>query len=162
MRQHHYHTRTEWTGNLGKGTAAYTAYERNHSIQSKSKPVILSSSDPAFRGDPSRYNPEELFLASLSSCHMLWYLHLCSVAGIIVTAYVDEAEGLMTETADGGGHFETVILRPRVTITDASLVEKATALHHEANRLCFIANSCNFPVKHEPDFVIAGAAEPAS
>lgn len=155
MRQHQYHTRLEWTGNLGKGTASYTAYERSHTLQSGNKMVIPGSSDPAFRGDPARYNPEELLVASLSSCHMLWYLHWCAVAGIVVTAYTDEAEGTMAETADGNGHFEEVLLKPVVTITDAARIKEATELHHKAHQYCFIANSCNFPVKHAPLVVAA-------
>ncbi|RBL91008.1 OsmC family protein [Chitinophaga flava] len=154
MRQHHYHTTVEWTGNEGTGTSAYAAYGRNHMIQAAGKPVIPGSSDPSFRGDKTRYNPEELLVASLSSCHMLWYLHLCAVGGIIVTSYIDHAEGVMTETAEGSGQFKQVILKPVVTITDPALAESARALHEEAHKYCFIARSCNFPVTHEPELRI--------
>lgn len=147
---HHYAMTTRWTGNTGKGTASYQAYERSHVIQADGKPEIPGSSDPAFRGDKTRYNPEEMLVASLSSCHMLWYLHLCSAAGIVVMDYVDNAIGTMVETADGGGYFSEVTLHPQVTITDAALIEKANELHHKANELCFIANSVKFPVHHEP------------
>lgn len=150
MKQHHYSLSTEWTGNNGSGTSSYTTYDRSYVLRSGNKPVINGSSDPAFRGDPAKYNPEELLLASLSSCHMLWYLHLCSEAGIIVTAYVDQASGLMAETADGGGKFEQVMLNPVVTVQSASMVEPAELIHEKANRLCFIANSVNFPVVHHP------------
>lgn len=116
--------------------------------------MIMGSSDPAFRGDKTKYNPEELLVASLSSCHMLSYLHLCAVAGVIVTDYVDNASGIMVETPDGGGHFSEVTLNPIVTLTDQSMVDKANELHEQANRVCFIANSCNFPVYHKPSCLV--------
>lgn len=141
---------TRWTGNTGNGTASYQSYERSHLLQVTGKPDIPGSSDPSFRGDKTRYNPEEMLVASLSSCHMLWYLHLCSAAGIIVVDYVDHATGAMTETPDGGGYFSEVILHPEVTITDASQTTKADELHKKANELCFIANSVRFPVHHQP------------
>ncbi|MCR8556025.1 OsmC family protein [Mucilaginibacter sp. BJC16-A38] len=150
MSEHHYKATITWTGNLGSGTSNYRAYERNHVISVIGKPEIPASSDPSFRGDKTRYNPEELLVSSLSSCHMLWYLHLCSVAGVVVVDYSDEAIGVMVETADGGGYFKDVTLFPKVTVTEASMIEKANALHHEANKMCFVANSVNFPVKHSP------------
>jgi organic hydroperoxide reductase OsmC/OhrA len=140
-----------WTGNKGKGTTSYTAYDRDHILSAKDKPEIPGSSDPSFRGNPQRYNPEELLVASLSSCHMLWYLHLCAVNGVVVADYRDEASGTMKETADGGGFFHEVVLKPVVTVTSEHMVEKAGSLHEEAHRLCFIANSVKFPVKHEPE-----------
>jgi organic hydroperoxide reductase OsmC/OhrA len=143
---HEYSVRVAWTGNLGSGTAGYRSYARTHEIVAPGKPVVLASSDPAFRGDGTRYNPEELLVASLSSCHMLWYLHLCADAGVVVTAYVDAARGTMVETADGGGRFTSVELRPRTTLASDSDRERALALHAEAHRLCFIASSVNFPV----------------
>lgn len=149
--QHHYHLTIKWTGNTGTGTSAYREYERSHSIMADNKADILASSDPNFRGDKTKHNPEELFLASISSCHMLWYLHLCADAGIIVTDYTDSAKGIMTETPDGGGKFTTVTLNPIVTITDISKKELAEQLHHKANKLCFIANSLNFTVQHNPE-----------
>lgn len=151
---HHYTTVLTWTGNKGEGTANYKAYERDHIHSVAGKPDIPGSSDPSFRGNRERYNPEELLVASLSSCHMLWYLHLCSVNNIVVMDYHDQAEGLMAERADGSGYFKEVILRPVVTITDASRMEKARSLHHEANKMCFIANSMNFPVHHQPEFKV--------
>ena len=149
-KQHHYSLTMTWTGNNGTGTSAYRAYERSHTISKEGKPDILGSSDPAFRGDKTKYNPEELFLASLSSCHMLFFLHLCADAGVVVTAYVDEATGEMEETPDGSGRFTSVTLHPAVTVTDASMIEKTSELHHRAHELCFIANSCNFPVYNKP------------
>lgn len=146
---HTYHTQLHWTGNLGSGTSGYRAYSRDHEIQVEGKPMLPGSSDPTFRGDPSRYNPEDLLVSSLSACHMLWFLHLCTDAGIVVTAYSDNATGTMTETADGSGRFSEVILHPQVTVAEAAMVERAQALHAAAYRMCFIANSCNFPVRHE-------------
>jgi organic hydroperoxide reductase OsmC/OhrA len=153
-KQHHYTLSVKWTGNKGEGTANYKAYERSHLIQIDNKVSINGSSDPAFRGDARMHNPEELFVASISTCHMLWYLHLCAEAGIIVTDYTDNATGTMTETTSGGGRFTEVVLHSTVTITQEAMLEKATALHHKANELCYIANSCNFPILHEPVFIV--------
>lgn len=150
MGRHTYSTRTEWTGNLGTGTSGYRAYTRDHEISTAGKSAIPASSDPAFRGDPSRYNPEELLVASLSSCHMLWYLHLCADAGVVVTNYADDATGTMAETEDGGGHFVEVTLRPRVRVAAGADRDLAARLHDRAHHLCFIANSVNFPVTCEP------------
>jgi organic hydroperoxide reductase OsmC/OhrA len=135
-----------WTGDLGTGTSGYRAYKRDHEISAAGKPVIPASSDPDFRGDPSRYNPEELLVASLSTCHMLWYLHLCADAGIVVTGYADEPRGTMAEAEDGGGRFTEVVLRPRVRVATGSDLELAQQLHEEAHHLCYIASSVNFPV----------------
>jgi organic hydroperoxide reductase OsmC/OhrA len=157
MKGHHYKTTITWTGNLGSGTSGYRAYDRNHVISVEGKPDIPGSSDPAFRGDRARYNPEEMLVASVSSCHMLWYLHLCAEAGLIVVDYVDEATGTMEETADGGGRFAEVILYPKVTVTDEAMVNKANELHYKANKLCFIANSCNFPILHKPSTEVKNA-----
>lgn len=149
-KQHHYSTTVSWTGNKGSGTSAYTAYERAHNIQANNKAVIAASSDVSFRGDKTKYNPEELLVASLSSCHMLWYLHLCAVNNVVVVAYNDNASGTMEETANGGGRFIEVVLHPEVVVTDAAMLSKANELHEQAHQLCYIANSCNFPVKHQP------------
>lgn len=155
MKHHHYKTTIEWTGNKGSGTSNYRDYERSHTISAENKPVIEGSSDPAFRGDKTKYNPEEMLLSSLSSCHMLWYLHFCSEAGIIVTDYIDHATGSMEETAIGrSGHFTEVVLNPTVTITDETQIEKAEELHTKANEYCFIANSVNFPIKHNTKILI--------
>ena len=143
-----YNLSLSWTGNRGKGTINYQSYERDYSISIEGKAQINGSSDPAFRGDASKYNPEELFLASLASCHMLWFLHLCAQNGIIVTAYVDQPSGTLIMNDDGGGKFKEVILNPEVTVTDNTKLESLNALHVRANGLCFIANSVNFQVKH--------------
>lgn len=147
---HHYQTQLDWTGNTGKGTANYRAYERSYTIAVEGKPLLEGSSDPSFRGDKQKYNPEELLVAALSSCHLLWYLHLCAVAGIIVTDYQDIASGIMEETPNGSGRFTEVVLAPVVTIKDPARTAEALALHHKANQMCFIANSMNFPVRHKP------------
>jgi len=157
-KQHHYSLTVQWTGNKGQGTSTYRAYDRNHTIEADNKPVILGSSDPSFRGDKTKYNPEELLVASLSTCHMLSYLHLCAVAGVVVIAYTDNAKGIMEETPDGGGHFSEVTLYPAVVVTNASMIDKANELHHQANKLCFIANSCNFPVHHQPTCTVLSNA----
>ncbi|MBA3323082.1 MAG: OsmC family protein [Pyrinomonadaceae bacterium] len=149
-KEHTYKTALIWTGNTGEGTKDYKSYHRDHTISVDHKSDILGSSDPAFRGDTTRHNPEDLLVSSLSACHLLSYLHLCAVNGITVVEYSDNAEGIMQETADGGGHFTEVMLRPAVVITDAAQIDKANELHGEAHRLCFIANSCNFPVRHSP------------
>ena len=157
-KEHSYPVRVEWTGNLGQGTGGYRAYERTHEISVAGKPIIPASSDPAFRGDPARYNPEELLVASLSACHMLWYLHLCADARIIVTRYGDSAAGTMVETPDGGGHFTEVVLRPAVVIRSGGDIAQAEKLHEGAHQLCFIANSVNFPVRCEPSIQVEDAA----
>lgn len=147
---HQYNATITWTGNQGKGTIDYRSYERSHTIAVQGKMPILGSSDPAFRGEADKYNPEELLVASLSSCHMLWYLHLCAEANVIVLDYVDYAAGTMIETAQGGGYFTEVTLNPVVTVADEDMIARANALHVKAHACCFIANSVNFPVKHCP------------
>lgn len=154
QRRHAYQTTIEWTGNKGAGTNHYKSYDRSYRIIENNKPEILGSSDPAFLGDSHKYNPEGLLVASLSSCHMLWYLHLCAEAGVIVTAYKDHATGVMVEAANGGGRFVEVTLRPSVTVLEPEMVEKAITLHKEANTHCFIANSVNFPVRHHPEVLV--------
>lgn len=152
---HRYATRTEWTGNLGQGTTNYRAYARDHVITAAGRPDLPGSSDPAFRGDGSRWNPEDLLLASLSSCHMLWYLHLCAQAKIAVLAYCDDAIATMVEDDGGGGRFTGAVLHPVATIAVGGDAALASALHEEAHRLCFIANSVNFPVRIEPRVIFA-------
>ncbi len=147
---HHYQARITWTGNQGTGTSNYRDYQRSHTIEILNKPTIFGSSDPSFRGDSTKHNPEELLLASLSACHLLWYLHLCADAGVIVLDYSDQATGMMVVQRDGRGHFSEVTLNPIVTVSELSMVTKAFELHHEAGEFCFIANSVNFPVHHQP------------
>src|SRR5262249_7064633 len=149
---HRYTAAIAWTGNLGTGTSSYRAYDRRYEVHCPGKPVIAGSSDPAFLGDPAAYNPEALLVASLSSCHMLWYLHLCADAGVVVTAYQDAAEGTMLEEADGSGRFTEVTLRPRATLQAGSDPALARSLHQAAHEKCFVANSVNFPIRVEPEF----------
>jgi organic hydroperoxide reductase OsmC/OhrA len=154
-REHRYDVRVTWTGNTGTGTSAYRDYARDHDVSAGDKPVIIGSADQAFRGDPKRWNPEELLVTSLAQCHMLSYLSLCAMAGVVVTDYVDDAAGTMAEDARDGGQFTEVTLRPRVTVRHEDMVDKARELHAEAHRLCYIARSVNFPVRHEPEILLA-------
>jgi organic hydroperoxide reductase OsmC/OhrA len=157
-RDHHYKVRTVWTGNRGTGTSGYRDYDRAHVVKIDGKPDILGSSDANFLGDGTRHNPEDLLVASLSTCHMLWYLHMAADAGLVVIAYEDEAEGHMQLRADGGGAFVRATLRPRVTIAGGFDAELAVGLHHEAHAKCFVANSVNFPVEVEPQIVRGGSS----
>ena len=152
-KQHQYPVQVVWTGNRGSGTQTYQGYGREHEIHIAGKPVIAGSSDAAYRGDGSKHNPEDMLVAALSSCHMLWYLHLAAVAGVVVTAYVDEAVGTLVDRGSDG-RFTEVVLRPRVTISNDSDPQAATRAHDDAHHACFIANSVNFPVRCEPRIVI--------
>jgi organic hydroperoxide reductase OsmC/OhrA len=147
LKQHTYKTSLAWTGNDGEGTKTYRSYRRDHTIEVAGKPPILGSSDPAFRGDPARYSPEDLLVCALSACHMLWYLHLCSTHHITVVDYHDEASGVMEERPDGSGVFTSVRLAPKVTVVAGDDHATAMALHEDAHRMCFIANSVTFPVE---------------
>ena len=150
-RTHGFRITSRWTGNLGSGTSAYTAYSRAHECTGEGKSApIPGSSDPAFCGDPARYSPEELLVAAVSNCHMLWVLHLCADAGIVVTEYADEAWGEMVEHADGSGEMTRVVLRPRMRITDSGRASEVPAMHDRAYALCCMARSVRFPVRHEP------------
>jgi organic hydroperoxide reductase OsmC/OhrA len=175
--EHRYALTVRWTGNLGEGTASYRGYSRDHEVEIPGLPALRGSADPRFHGDRTRYNPEQLLLAALSQCHMLSFLHVAVKHGVVVSAYEDHAEGLMRTNRDGSGQFESVTLKPRVTVAapgsaapgsgqgsgaqgsaqesgqlpDAGLFEE---LHAEANKLCFIARSVNFPVLHEPILLV--------
>lgn len=151
---HRYEVDVTWIGNRGSGTAGYRAYGRDFECRTGAKPVLAGSADPHFLGDADRWNPEDLLVASLSACHQLWYLHLCADAGVVVRAYRDRAEGIMTESSGGEGEFTSVTLRPRVTLAADADVERARALHAKASASCFIARSVAFPVHHEPEVVV--------
>ena len=153
-KEHFYKAKINWTGNLGTGTNQYTAYSRNHEVsgEGKKQPITASAAD-IYRGDPSRYNPEELLLAAIAGCHMLWYLHLCADAGVVIVDYEDETSGTLTETDDGNGKFSEVTIYPKVTITKDSGEKTAKELHDKAHEFCFIANSMNFPVHVKPTIV---------
>lgn len=157
MNEHRYQLTVRWTGNKGDGTSSYRGYGRDHDVEIPGLPVLKGSADPTFHGDRSRYNPEQLLLAALAQCHMLSFLHVAVKHGVVVTAYEDAAEGFMRLNRDGSGQFETVILKPKVTVADPQQLEQLGELHHEANKVCFIARSVNFPVLHEP----TGSAEGA-
>lgn len=165
-RSHSYRVSVTWTGNRGSGTSGYRAYGRDHEVTATEPDhthaaglalpePIAGSSDAAFRGDPGRWNPEQLLTAALAQCHMLAYLHLCAVAGIVVTAYSDHAVATMTEDGSGGGRFTEAVLRPHVTVSSPEEIEKATGLHRDAHEKCFIASSVSFPLRHEPVVVSA-------
>jgi organic hydroperoxide reductase OsmC/OhrA len=149
-KEHHYQATIHWTGNKGAGTQDYKSYERSHVISIPGKQDIAGSSDPAFRGDKTKHNPEDLMVSALSGCHMLWYLHFCAVNGVVVTSYVDNATGTMEENEDGSGQFTQVTLHPEVTVKDKSMIAKANELHENAHHACFIARSVNFDVRLEP------------
>lgn len=151
---HHYTTQIIWTGNKGTGTSGYTEYERSHLILAENKVTIEASSDAPFRGDTSKYNPEDLFLSSIASCHMLWYLHLCADNGIIVKSYVDNPKGTLETFANGSGKFSTITLYPVVEVAESSMIETAEQLHHNAHEMCFMANSVNFEIFVEPQINI--------
>ena len=152
---HTYTAHVAWTGNRGVGTTNRRTYSRDTETSSGAKPLLAGSSDPGFRGDATRWNPEDLLLVSLSQCHLLWYLDLAARAGVVVVAYVDNPVATMTEQADGAGRFTAVTLRPTVTITDPAARDTAFALHAGANSMCFIAGSVNFPVEHEASIIVS-------
>jgi organic hydroperoxide reductase OsmC/OhrA len=153
MNKHQYSANIVWTGNTGTGTSDYASYSRDHVISIDHKQDLQGSSDSIFRGDVTKHNPEDMLLSSLSVCHMLWYLHLCADAGVIVTAYTDKVEGIL-EYGKNGGKFTEVTLHPVVSVESEEMIPLAMSLHSEAHACCFIANSVNFPVKHEPNIAI--------
>ncbi|MBX3088224.1 MAG: OsmC family protein [Cryobacterium sp.] len=154
-KEHHYRVFVEWQGNRGTGTSGYRDYGRVHLVRAGGKlHEIAGSSDRTFHGNAERWNPEELLLAALSQCHMLSYLHVATNRGVVVTAYSDSPEGVMEQTVDGGGHFTLAVLKPTVTVSSSEMIEEALSAHREASQKCFIANSVNFEVRHEPDIVV--------
>jgi organic hydroperoxide reductase OsmC/OhrA len=151
--EHTYRLRLDWEGDPEVGTSDYQVYDRAYRISMAGKPALSGSADPAFRGNPARHNPEDLLLAALSACHMLSYLALCARRGVTVLEYSDEAEAVLTLTADGGGHFASATLHPRVRVAAPEQAPLARELHALAHETCFIASSCNFPVRHESTVV---------
>lgn len=154
--EHHYALTATWTGNRGTGTSGYRDYARDVTVSIDGKPDLLASADRPFRGDPARWNPEDMLLAALSECHLLSYLHACVTAGVQVTSYRDQATGIMREDGRGGGAFAEVVLHPQVTVAEESMVEAARSAHDQAHGWCFIANSVNFPVRHEATIAVQG------
>lgn len=152
---HHYKATATWQGNRGTGTSGIRAYDRSHCVSIDGKPELHLTTDNPAVGDKSKLNPEDLLLSAIASCHMLSYLYVCALAGVVVTAYTDHATGTMTEHEAGGGHFEEVTLNPEVTVADASMAARARKLHHEAHRICFIASSVNFEVRNNPVIKVA-------
>ena len=147
---HHYHITTIWEGNKGSGTSSVRAYDRSHSVKNAGKPDLHLTTDNAAVGDNSKLNPEDLLVSAVSSCHMLSYLYVCALEGIVITSYTDEAEGTMIEHETGGGSFKEIILRPKCTVQEATMIPRAIELHHKAHEICYIANSVNFEVRCEP------------
>jgi organic hydroperoxide reductase OsmC/OhrA len=154
--EHRYSAELSWTGNNGDGTAHYERYGRGYSVRMPGKPDLAGSADAAFRGDATHHSPEDLLLAAIAGCHMLSYLALCARSRICVLAYGDRAEAVMETTPDGGGRFTSATLHPRVVIQDATQRERAQALHDKAHAQCFIASSCNFPIRHEAIVEVEG------
>lgn len=156
-RQRSYQLTVEWTGNTGQGTADCHAYQRTHIIRAEGKEELVCSSDSPFHGDPNRNNPEDLLLGSLSSCHMLWFLHFCAKEGVIVLEYSDKAEGKLIQTTRGAGYFTEVSLHPNVIVKNPAMITKAMELHKKAGEFCFIANSMRFPVYFRPSIIAANS-----
>jgi organic hydroperoxide reductase OsmC/OhrA len=150
MNLHSYSARIRWTGNLGSGTSGYRSYSRDHEIEVEGPGSLAGTADPTFHGSRDRWNPEQLLLTAVAQCHMLSYLHVAVKAGVVVTGYRDSATGTLRLNRDGSGEFTGILLRPHVELEDAGQGALADSLHAEANRLCFIARSVNFPIHHEP------------
>lgn len=153
--EHRYLARLVWEGNRGEGTWAYDGYDRQYRILIAQKPDITGSADPHFRGDAARHNPEDLFLASVSACHMLTYLALCARQGVRVLAYDDSAVATLRLDTSGGGCFDEIELRPTVTVASARDIEPAERLHRDAHQQCFIATSCRVPIRHRVSVRVA-------
>ncbi len=159
--EHRYALTTEWTGNRGSGTSGYRDYDRAVTVEVAGKPALLASADKAFRGDATRWNPEDMLLAALSECHLLSYLHACVRENVIVVSYRDSATGVLREDGSGGGAFTEVLLRPEVVVAEEAMIPAAQRAHAQAHEWCFIANSVNFPVRHEAAISAVRAGEPA-
>jgi len=154
-KQHPYTARVEWTGNRGDGTRLYRGYDRTWNIATPGKPAIHCSNDPLLGGDPTLPNPEDLLLASLSACHMLWYLHLASAAGIIVESYRDDPVGLGETSPNGAGRFVGATLKPQIVVRAGADLKEADAIHHRIHEYCFIARSVNFPIDYQATYAVA-------
>ncbi|MBU2927368.1 OsmC family protein [Winogradskyella psychrotolerans] len=154
--KHTFKSQVNWTINEGGSTTNPRTFSRNHNVTIANKVADLQvSAAKPFRGDDSLFNPEDLLLSALTSCHMMSYLYVCAQHHIEVLSYTDASEGDLEVKANGSGSFTTVRLQPRVTIKDESQKDLALRLHTKANELCFIANSCNFLISHKPTIVVA-------
>ncbi len=149
-KEHNYKLTTVWTGNTGSGTKNVRSYDRSHTVAIQGKPELFLTTDNPAVGDKSKLNPEDLLVTAISSCHMLSYLYVCAMEGIVITSYTDHATGIMIEQANGSGSFKEVTLNPIFCVADESMIEKAIELHHKAHEICYIANSVNFDVKCNP------------
>jgi len=154
MASHDFTARIAWTGNRGAGTQSYRGYDRTWDLVTPDGVAVACSNDPRLGGDPALPNPEDLLLASLGACHMLWFLHLASVAGIVVTDYADDPLGVGESAADGTGRFIKAVLRPRITLAAGSDVAAADALHARVGAHCFIARSVAFPVEYAATYLV--------
>ena len=152
---HDYAALISWTGDRGQGTRTYRGYDRTWRIATAGKLPIDCSNDPLLGGDPSKPNPEDLVLASLSACHMLWYLHFASEAGIVVRGYQDAPIGVGETGPRGEGRFVRATLRPTITVEPGADLAKADSLHHKVHDYCFIARSVNFPIEYQATYVEA-------
>jgi organic hydroperoxide reductase OsmC/OhrA len=146
---HDFTAQIVWTGDRGEGTKHYRGYDRTWRIATPGKAPIECSNDPMLGGDPSKPNPEDLLIASLSACHMLWYLHLASNAGIVVKGYEDTPLGVGETGSRGEGRFVRAVLRPRIRVVRGADLVRADSIHHDVHNFCFIARSVNFPVSYE-------------
>ncbi len=156
MAKHDYTARVVWTGNRGDGTASYKGYDRTWNVETPGKPVIHCSNDPLMGGDPTLHNPEDMLIAALSACHMLWYLHLASNAGITVLAYRDDPLAVGETDTTGASRFLRATLRPEITVPVGTDLAVADTVHHEIGKVCFIARSVNFPVDYAPSYFFNG------
>lgn len=152
MMSHEYVAEIMWTGNRGQGTKTYKGYDRTWTVATPGKPLIACSNDPLLGGDPALHNPEDLLLASLAACHMLWYLHLAGAAGVQVTAYSDRPVGFGQSAPDGSGEFVRAVLHPSIRIAGGASIETADAIHGKIHQVCFIARSVRFPVVVEATY----------
>ena len=148
-KEHAYAAKVTWTGAAQGPVRDYAGYSREYRIEIAGKAPLTASADPMFAGDPALHNPEDMLVASLSACHMLTYLAVCARARIEVLSYEDEASGTMRLVREGG-HFTEAVLRPHVRVAPGSDLARARALHEDAHKHCFIANSVNFPIRNEP------------
>lgn len=152
--EHHYNLKATWEGNKGEGTKNVRAYDRSHTVTIAGKPQLFLTTDNAPVGDKNKLNPEDLLVTSVSSCHMLSYLYVCALEGIVITSYEDNATGTMIEHKEGGGNFKEVTLNPVFTVAEESMKQRAIELHHKAHEICYIANSVNFEVKCNPTALV--------
>lgn len=149
-KEHHYKLTAQWHGNKGTGTSGLKDYDRSHTISINGKPELHLTTDNSAVGDKTKLNPEDLLVSAVSSCHMLSYLYVCAIEGVVVMDYLDNATGIMIENDEGGGRFKEITLKPEVIVAEASMIDLANELHHKAHEICYIANSVNFEVKCNP------------